>query len=89
MYLLKVNDFVVESIWKKMVEQNILFINIILLVGSGKIMLLQEIVCCIGDKVNMKILVGDLEIERDVDWFWDVGVDVLQIVIGGICYLEV
>ena len=35
--------------------------------GSGKTTLLQETAGRIGDKVNMKILVGDLETERDAD----------------------
>ena len=56
--------------------------------GSGKTTLLQETARRIGDKVNMKILVGDLETERDADRLRDVGADALQIVTGGICHLE-
>ena len=40
------------------------------------------------DKLNIKILVGDLETERDADRLREVGVDALQIVTGGICHLE-
>ena len=36
----------------------------------------------------MKILVGDLETERDADRLRSVGADALQIVTGGICHLE-
>lgn len=88
MHLLKANDFVAESIRKKMTEQNILLINITSSAGSGKTTLLQETARRIGDKVNMKILVGDLETERDADRLRAVGVDALQIVTGGICHLE-
>lgn len=88
MHLLKANDFVAESIRKKMAEQNILLINITSSAGSGKTTLLQETARRIGDKVNMKILVGDLETERDADRLRDVGADALQIVTGGICHLE-
>lgn len=88
MHLLKANDFVAESIRKQMKEQNILMINITSSAGSGKTTLLQETAKRIGDKVKMKILVGDLETERDADRLRDVGADALQIVTGGICHLE-
>ncbi len=88
MHLLKANDFVAESIRKRMTAQNIMLINITSSAGSGKTTLLQETARRIGDKVNMKILVGDLETERDADRLRDVGVDALQIVTGGICHLE-
>lgn len=88
MHLLKANDFVAESIRKQMAEKNILMINIVSSAGSGKTTLLQETARRIGDKVKMKVLVGDLETERDADRLRDVGADALQIVTGGICHLE-
>ncbi len=88
MHLLKANDFVAESIRKRMADENILMVNITSSAGSGKTTLLQETARRIGDKVNMKILVGDLETERDADRLRDVGADALQIVTGGICHLE-
>ncbi|MBX2877248.1 MAG: hydrogenase nickel incorporation protein HypB [Saprospiraceae bacterium] len=88
MHLLKANDFVAESIRKQMAEKNIMLINITSSAGSGKTTLLQETARRIGDKVKMKILVGDLETERDADRLREVGVDALQIVTGGICHLE-
>lgn len=88
MHLLKANDFVAESIRKKMNEQKTLLINITSSAGSGKTTLLQETARRIGSQLNMKILVGDLETERDADRLRDVGADALQIVTGGICHLE-
>lgn len=88
MHLLKANDFVADTIRKKMEEKGILMINITSSAGSGKTTLLQETARRIGDKVKMKILVGDLETERDADRLRDVGADALQIVTGGICHLE-
>ncbi len=88
MHLLKANDFVAESIRKRMAEQNILLLNITSSAGSGKTTLLQETIKRIGDQANIKILVGDLETERDADRLRAVGGDALQIVTGGICHLE-
>ncbi|MEM9547371.1 MAG: hydrogenase nickel incorporation protein HypB [Bacteroidota bacterium] len=88
MHLLKANDFVAESIRKKVADQNILLINMTSSAGSGKTTLLQETARRIGDKVKMKVLVGDLETERDADRIRETGIDALQIVTGGICHLE-
>ena len=67
MHLLKANDFVAESIRKQMAERNILMINMVSSPGSGKTSLLQETARRLGDQVKMKILVGDLETERDAE----------------------
>ena len=88
MHLLKANDFVAERIREQMAAQNILLLNITSSAGSGKTTLLQETARRIGDKVKMKILVGDLETERDAHRLREAGVDALQIVTGGICHLE-
>ena len=86
--LLKANDFVAENIRKEMQRRNILMINITSSAGSGKTTLLQETACRISDQVKIKVLVGDLETERDATRIRDAGVEALQIVTGGICHLE-
>jgi len=88
MHLLKANDFVAESIRREMTRRNILLINMTSSAGSGKTALPQETAKPIGDKVKMKVLVGDLETERDADRLRTAGVDALQIVTGGIGHLE-
>lgn len=88
MHLLKANDFVAETIRKRMAKKDILLINITSSAGSGKTTLLQETAKRIGDKVKMKVLVGDLETERDANRLKEAGIDALQIVTGGICHLE-
>ncbi|MEO0777245.1 MAG: hydrogenase nickel incorporation protein HypB [Bacteroidota bacterium] len=88
LHLLKANDFVATSIRNRMAEQNILLINITSSAGSGKTTLLQETVRRLKDRVKLKILVGDIETERDADRLREVGGDALQIVTGGICHLE-
>ena len=88
LHLLKANDFVAENIRKQMKEQGILLLNITSSPGSGKTTLLQETGRRLKDELNIKILVGDLETERDADRLREVGVDALQIVTGGICHLE-
>jgi hydrogenase nickel incorporation protein HypB len=88
MHLLQANDFVAQSIRQRMQQNNTLLLNITSSAGSGKTTLLQETARRIGDQVKMKILVGDLETERDADRLRQAGADALQIVTGGICHLE-
>lgn len=88
LHLLKANDFVAHSIREEMKKRNILLLNITSSPGSGKTTLLQETVKRLKDQVRIKILVGDLETERDADRLKEVGADARQIVTGGICHLE-
>lgn len=88
MHLLQANDFVAEAIRKDMKQRNILMINMTSSAGSGKTTLMQETVKRLGSRVNIAVLVGDLQTERDADRIRQVGGNALQIVTGGICHLE-
>ncbi len=88
MHLLKANDFVAENIRQRMASSNMLLINLVSSPGSGKTTLLQETAKRLNGRINMKVLVGDLETERDADRLREAGVEALQIVTGGICHLE-
>lgn len=86
--LLKANDFVADTIRKKAADNNILVINMVSSPGSGKTTLLEKTVARLNSDLNIKILVGDLETERDAERLREAGGDALQIVTGGICHLE-
>ncbi|MEQ8553106.1 MAG: hydrogenase nickel incorporation protein HypB [Cyclobacteriaceae bacterium] len=86
--LLKANDFVADTIRKHVAARKILMINITSSAGSGKTTLMQETAKRLSSKIHMKVLVGDLETERDADRIRETGVEALQIVTGGICHLE-
>lgn len=86
--LLKANDFVADIIKKKMEETGTLLVNITSSAGSGKTTLMQQTAERLKDKLNMAVMVGDLETERDADRIKQTGIFALQIVTGGICHLE-
>jgi hydrogenase nickel incorporation protein HypB len=88
MHLLQANDFVADAIRKEVANRNILLINIVSSAGSGKTTLLQETAQRLKGKYNIKVLVGDLETERDAERIRQSGIEALQIVTGGICHLE-
>lgn len=88
MHLLQANDFVADSIRKTMREKDILLINITSSAGSGKTTLMQETARRLKDRLNLAVMVGDLDTERDADRIRETGIQARQIVTGGICHLE-
>ncbi|GGD70585.1 hypothetical protein GCM10011514_38300 [Emticicia aquatilis] len=84
--LLKVNDFVAKAIRERL--PNILVVNVCSSPGSGKTTLMQETGKRLKGKLNMAVLVGDPETERDAVRMRDVGINALQIVTGGMCHIE-
>jgi hydrogenase nickel incorporation protein HypB len=65
-----------------------LLINVTSSAGSGKTTLMQETARRLKDKLNMAVLVGDLETERDAVRIREAGIPSLQIVTNGVCHLE-
>ncbi len=84
--LLKANDFVAKVIRERL--PGMLVINICSSPGSGKTTLMQETGKLLKGKLNMAVLVGDPETERDAIRMKEVGINALQIVTGGMCHIE-
>lgn len=84
--LLKVNDFVAKGIRDRL--KNMLVINVCSSPGSGKTTLMEETGKRLAGRVNMAVLVGDPETERDAIRMKNVGINALQIVTGGMCHIE-
>jgi hydrogenase nickel incorporation protein HypB len=84
--LLKANDFVAKAIREKL--KHMLVVNICSSPGSGKTTLLQQTGTLLKNKLNMAVLVGDPETERDANRMKEVGINALQIVTGGMCHIE-
>lgn len=86
--LLKANDYIADRIRDEMKERKILLLNLVSSPGSGKTSLLEETIKRLKDKINIAVLEGDLETERDADRIRKQGAQALQIVTQGICHLE-
>ncbi len=84
--LLKANDFVAKAIRDRLPDM--LIVNVCSSPGSGKTTLMQETGKRLNGRVNMAVLVGDPETERDAVRMRDVGINALQIVTGGMCHIE-
>jgi hydrogenase nickel incorporation protein HypB len=86
LHLLKANDFVAKAIREKL--PNVLVVNICSSPGSGKTTLMQETGKKLKDKLNIAVMVGDPETDRDAIRMKEVGINALQIVTGGMCHIE-
>lgn len=86
--LLKANDYIAEMIRQEMKDRNILLLNLVSSPGSGKTSLLEETIKRLKDQINIAVLEGDLETERDAVRIRKHGVQALQIVTHGTCHLE-
>jgi hydrogenase nickel incorporation protein HypB len=86
LHLLKANDFVAKAIKQRLPD--ILIVNVCSSPGSGKTTLMQETGKRLQGKLNMAVLVGDPETERDAMRMREVGINALQIVTGGMCHIE-
>jgi hydrogenase nickel incorporation protein HypB len=86
--LLKANDYIAEGIREDMKAKNILVLNLVSSPGSGKTSLLEETIKKLKSKINIAVLEGDLETERDAERIRQQGVQALQIVTQGICHLQ-
>ena len=84
--LLKANDFVAKAIRERL--PHLLVVNICSSPGSGKTTLLQETGRRLGKELNLAVLVGDPETERDAVRLKEAGLNALQIVTGGMCHIE-
>ncbi|PKV63522.1 hydrogenase nickel incorporation protein HypB [Pontibacter ramchanderi] len=84
--LLKANDFVAKAIRDRLPD--VVVINVCSSPGSGKTTLMQETGKRLSDKLNMAVLVGDPETDRDAIRMKEVGINALQIVTGGMCHIE-
>lgn len=84
--LLKANDYVAKVIRERL--KDILVINICSSPGSGKTTLMQQTGRLLNGRLNMAVLVGDPETERDAIRMKEVGINALQIVTGGMCHIE-
>ena len=84
--LLKANDYVAKIIRERL--QDMLVVNLCSSPGSGKTTLMQATGKLLKGRLNMAVLVGDPETERDAIRMKEVGINALQIVTGGMCHIE-
>ncbi len=87
--VLSENDRLASEVRQKLQRRNILSINLVSSPGSGKTSLLEKTLGTLCDKINMAVIVGDVQTENDAIRLKKAGGKlVAPIVTGGACHLD-
>lgn len=63
-------------------------LNLVSSPGSGKTTLLEHTIVALKDEMNIGVIEGDIETERDAERIRAKGVPVVQLTTGGACHLD-
>ncbi len=86
--LFAANDAMARSNREHFDNEQIVVINLISSPGSGKTTLLEHTIDRIGREINIGVIEGDIETERDAERIRAKGVPAIQLTTGGACHLD-
>jgi len=86
--VLKRNDEIAEENRELYKQKGIFAINIVSSPGAGKTSILENICQKLDGKVNIGIIVGDVETENDAKRLSKYNVQTVQIITNGACHLD-
>ncbi len=86
--LFDANNSIAAQNRKHFDSNGIVALNLISSPGSGKTTLLERTIDEIGSEINIGVIEGDIETERDADRIRAKGVPVIQLTTGGACHLD-
>jgi hydrogenase nickel incorporation protein HypB len=86
--LLEENERIANSNKRHFEKSGTIAINLISSPGSGKTTLLEKTIDALKDFVDIGVLEGDIETERDAERIRKKGVPAIQLTTGGACHLE-
>jgi hydrogenase nickel incorporation protein HypB len=82
------NDLIAAKLRERFSKNKIFVINIISSPGSGKTTLLEKTIIALKDKLNIQIIVGDVQTENDAGRLRKAGGKAVQIQTNGACHLD-
>ena len=86
--LFEANDAMARSNREHFDEHHLVVLNLISSPGSGKTTLLEHTIDRIGGEINIGVIEGDIETERDAERIRAKGVPAIQLTTGGACHLD-
>lgn len=86
--LFAANDAMARSNRAHFDDEGIVTLNLISSPGSGKTTLLEQTIEKLGSEINIAVIEGDIETERDAERIRAKGVPVIQLTTGGACHLD-
>ena len=86
--LFAANDALARANREHFEEAGAVALNLISSPGSGKTTLLEHTIEALKSEINIAVIEGDIETERDADRIRAKGVPVIQLTTGGACHLD-
>src|SRR6056300_333654 len=86
--LFAANDALARANREHFDEIGAVAINLISSPGSGKTTLLEHTIEALQGEINIGVIEGDIETERDAERIREKGVPVIQLTTGGACHLD-
>ncbi len=87
--VLSENDLLAQELRTKFQENKVFVFNLVSSPGSGKTSLLEKTLGLLQDKLNIALVVGDVQTENDADRLIQAGGKLVRpIVTGGSCHLD-
>lgn len=86
--VLEKNDRIAAELRKKFEAKGIFVINLLSSPGSGKTYLIERTVEFLKGKVNISVIVGDVQTDNDAKRIAKLDIPVVQIITNGSCHLE-
>ncbi len=86
--VLEKNDQIADELRNKFRSKKMFVINLLSSPGSGKTSLIERTVEFLKDKLNISVIVGDVQTDNDAKRIGKLNVPVVQIITNGSCHLE-
>ncbi len=86
--LFAANDALARANRDHFEDSGVYAINLISSPGSGKTTLLEHTIEALKGEINIGVIEGDIETERDAERIREKGVPVIQLTTGGACHLD-
>lgn len=86
--LFAANDALAKANREHFDENGIVALNLISSPGSGKTTLLEHTIDALKGEINIGVIEGDIETDRDAERIRAKGVPVIQLTTGGACHLD-
>ncbi|NOR23786.1 MAG: hydrogenase nickel incorporation protein HypB [Desulforhopalus sp.] len=86
--LFAANDALAQANREHFNETGAVALNLISSPGSGKTTLLEHTIDALKGEINIGVIEGDIETERDAERIRAKGVPVIQLTTGGACHLD-
>ncbi|MCJ7553509.1 MAG: hydrogenase nickel incorporation protein HypB [Ignavibacteriaceae bacterium] len=86
--VLEKNDQIANELRTKFKSKGMFVINLLSSPGSGKTSLIERTVEHFKDKLNISVIVGDVQTDNDAKRIGKLNIPVVQIITNGSCHLE-